>query len=133
MILVDTSVWIDFFNRAHSPEAQLMARLIDSRGPVCVTEIIVMEILQGIRDDMVWHHSRASLLSYPRISPRGIETYLEASQIYRLCQKRGARVGSPVDCLIAAIAIENGVSLFHKDADYRKIADHTFLKEYKSD
>jgi hypothetical protein len=126
--LVDTSVWVDFLRGTDSPERRALHRLIEGEEDVAVTEIILTEILQGIKDDRDFRATRDYLLEFPIYRPRGTETYLEAARIYRGCRKRGKTVRKTVDCIIAAICIENGLVILHKDADFDALGACTGLK-----
>ena len=128
MILVDTSVWIDFLNGERSVHREILHRLIEDGEDVCITEIILTEILQGIKSDRDFLKVKEYLIDFPFYSPRGVETYLKAARIYRDCRKRGKTVRKTVDCIIAAIAIENGLTLLHKDSDFDHISACAPLK-----
>ena len=118
MILVDTSVWIDFLIGKDTPHRRLLHRLIESDEDICITEIILTEILQGIRDDALYETTKDYLLEFPVITPKGIESYISAADIYRKCRKKGKTVRKTVDCIIAAIVRENDVKLLHNNADF---------------
>jgi predicted nucleic acid-binding protein len=131
MILVDTSVWIDFLKGANSRERYALHRLIEDEEDISITEIILTEILQGIKEDKDFKRVKDYFLEFPIYSPRGIETYLKAAEIYRDCRKKGKTVRKTVDCIIAAICMENGLSLLHKDNDFDIIRACTGLKCYE--
>jgi len=118
MILVDTSVWIDFLIGKDTPHRRLLHRLIESDEDIYITEIILTEILQGIRDDALYETTKDYLLEFPVITPKGIESYISAADIYRKCRKKGKTVRKTVDCIIAAIVRENDVKLLHNNADF---------------
>ena len=128
MILVDTSVWIDFLRGRNTPSRSMLHDLITGDEDLCITGIIVTEILQGIRDDKANSETREYLLDYPVYDPSGVMTYVEAANIYRRCQKKGKTVRRTIDCVIAAIALENDLTVFHNDSDFDLIADCTALK-----
>lgn len=128
MILVDTSVWIDFLKGANSIHRETLHRLIEEDEDICITEIILTEILQGIKSDRDFRKLKDYLLEFPIYSPKGTETYLRAAQIYRDCRKKGKTVRKTVDCIIAAIAVENNLSVFHKYSDFDLIAACTSLR-----
>lgn len=128
MILVDTSVWIDFFAGTPSPQARLLQRLITEDQDIALTSLILMEILQGIREDSVFDETMVALLAFPFIEPQGIRTYLKAAQISRRCRKLGRAIRHGVDILIAAIALEYGTTLLHRDRDFETIAACTPLR-----
>jgi len=118
MILVDTSVWIDFLIGRDTPPRRLLHRLIESEEDICITEIILTEILQGIRDDALYETTKEYLLEFPVIKPKGIDSYVLAADIYRQCRKQGKTVRKTVDCIIAAIALENKLMFLHNDTDF---------------
>ncbi len=131
MILVDTSVWIDFLNGANTREQHVLHRLIEEEEDISITEIILTEILQGIKEDENFKRVKDYLLEFPIHIPNGTETYLKAAELYRDCRKKGKTVRKTVDCIIAAICIENGLTLLHKDSDFDIIGTCTGLKCYK--
>lgn len=122
MILVDTGVWIDFFRGRDTPYRSILHELIAGDEDLCLTGIILTEILQGIKDDKTNRETREYLLEFPVYNPSGITTYIEAANIYRQCTKKGKTIRKTLDCLIAAVAIENDLTLFHNDADFDRIA-----------
>jgi predicted nucleic acid-binding protein len=128
MILVDTSVWIDFFRGRNTPYRSMLHELIADDEDLSITGIILTEILQGIRDDKVNRETREYLLDYPLFDPSGAATYIEAANIYRHCLRKGKTVRKTIDCLIAAVAIENDLTLFHNDSDFDDIAQCTALR-----
>ena len=130
MILVDTTVWIDFFKGSNSRHGKGLHQLIDEEEDICLTAIHLAEILQGIKDDLSHEQVKRYLLDFPIYHPRGLPTYLHASDIYRLCRRQGKTIRKTADCIIAAIAIENHLTLFHNDRDFERIADCTRLTIY---
>jgi len=125
VILVDTSIWVDFIrNPASIPEMRDTFPSFVTCGPV------IQEVLQGL--DMHQPASvlfRESLLALTRLSdPLPVETFLNAAEIFRQGRRRGYTIRSGVDCLIAAIAIENNLELWHRDRDFSTIAHYTPLR-----
>jgi len=124
MMLVDTSVWIELLNGkvgSKLTEADLLD--IVTCGP------ILQEVLQGLSDDPASEALRESLLALPVLSnPVPIALFLSAAEIYRLGRAKGYTIRSSTDCLIAAIAIENGVPVWHKDRDFEAVARYTSLR-----
>ncbi len=128
MILADTSVWIDFLSGKETPFRHLLHEFIERGEDICITEIILTEILQGIKDDAVYETTKTYLLEFPLIKPSGTDTYVAAADIYRACRKHGKTVRKTIDCIIAAIVHESGVHLFHNDADFETIKKCVGLK-----
>lgn len=122
LVLVDTSVWVDFLTGAVSAQRHELHRLIDDGKSVILTGLIVMEILQGIRRDRHFDAIRAQLDLYPIVEPSGMTTYVQAASLYRRCRQQGITVRSPIDCLISVIAVESGATLLHKDRDFTAIS-----------
>jgi len=130
MILVDTSVWVDFLRGVNSRQHRILHSLIENEEDIAVTEIILTEILQGIKEDKNYQKVKDYLLEFPIHKPNATETYLKAAQIYRDCRKKGKTVRKTVDCIIAAICMENDLTLLHKDSDFELIESYTTLKCY---
>ena len=130
MIVVDTTVWIDFFNGAGTPEDYHLQQLITAGGSLALTDLIFCEILQGIREDAAFERTRSLLLLYPILRIERLTTFEHSAQIYRTCRKRGLTVRKTIDCLIAALCIEADVELFHKDSDFDAIARVAPLRVY---
>lgn len=124
MILVDTSVWIGLLNgpfRRGLSEDDLAGFV--TCGP------ITQEVLQGLRPVTASLAFREAFLSLTRIGdPLTISTFLEAADIYAEGRRRGVTIRSGMDCLIAAIAIENNVPVWHHDRDFTAIARYTRLR-----
>jgi hypothetical protein len=128
MILVDTSIWIPFFNGTPVKTSEMLSRLIDREEDICLSDFILMEILQGFKSDKEFEMARKYLLRFPVYSPAGISSYIRASQIYRKCRKQGLTLQNSVDCIIAQTAIENDLILLHRDRDFDRIASVVRLK-----
>ena len=126
MILVDTSVWIDFFNGYQSKEEQVLKSLLQAEEDICLAGIHVMEILQGIKQKKSFLKTERYLREFPVIVP-DLDLYILASLIFNTCQKKGHTVNS-ADCLIAATAIENDLVLLHKDKDFEYVQARTDLQ-----
>jgi predicted nucleic acid-binding protein len=132
VILADTSVWVDFLRGEDSPQRRMLHRLIEDEEDIAISEIIFTEILQGIKNDREFQAIKDDLLDFPMYGPKGIETYLHAVRIYRDCRKKGKTIRSTIDCIIAAICIENDLVLLHKDRDFDLIQASTSLRVMKA-
>lgn len=128
MILVDTTVWVDFFRGTDSRVNRALHRLIEDEDDLCLTSLNLTEILQGIRHDAFFEETKRSLLDFPLFEPEGLSTYLHAADIYRTCRQRGKTIRSTIDCLIAVIAIEYKLTLIHNNRDFARIAACTRLR-----
>ena len=124
MILVDSSVWIDFFNSAPGPAGDELRELIRDAEPFALTGVVVTEILQGLTRDA--RRIEQYLSQWELLEPRGFRTYREAAAIFRLARSKGVSL-TTIDALIAAIALEHRVSVFTLDRDFSRIARLTGL------
>lgn len=126
-VLVDTSVWIDFFNGRPGAAADALARLLDDEDEVLTCGLIVAELLQGVRRD----RQRTTIERYLRdmewLSPREPETFLAAARLFRELRARGVTVRSTIDCIVARLAAEDGAYLLARDRDLEMIAESGLL------
>lgn len=127
MILVDTSIWFALLNarpRTGISEKDLLNFV--TCGPV------VQEVLQGLRDDARSEAFRAAFLSLPVLSdPLPLSLFLGGADIYRQGREKAYAIRFSTDCLIAAIAIQNKVPVWHKDRDFEAISKFTSLRIYR--
>jgi len=123
VLLVDSSVWIDFLAGRTTKAVKYFREQLEARETFALTELIYLEVLQGVREPdtakKVSTYLRGQLLLAPR---RGLQTYDAAADLYRRCRIAGVTVRSTIDCLIAQIAVEYGAVLLHSDRDYEHIA-----------
>ncbi len=130
--LVDTSVWIDFFNGVKTASSMTLHKLIEAEQSICISDIILAETLQGFRRDADFEAAKAHLLLFPVYSLQSPDGYLKAAQLYRMCRKKGVTIRKTIDCLIAQTAIDHGLILLHKDSDFDKIASVSDLQIHAS-
>ena len=123
MLLVDTSVWIDFLAGRTTRAVEHFRGRLEAREAFALTELIYLEVLQGVRDPdaarKVSAYLRGQLFLAPR---RGLQTYDAAADLYRRCRAAGVTVRSTIDCLVAQTAVDYGMVLLHSDRDYERIA-----------
>lgn len=124
MILVDSSVWIDFFSSSPGAAGKELRRMIDGAEPVTLTGIVLTEILQGLTRDVERIELYLSL--WDMLEPNGFSTYREAAAISRLARANGVSL-TTIDTLIAAIALERRATVFTLDKDFSRIARITNL------
>ena len=130
MILVDTTVWIDFFSGKPCTHVTALEQLLQTCEDICICGIILAEVLQGIRSDSD-HTKTKNYFESLVFLPMTRATFLRSSQIYRTLRKKGITIRTPLDCMIASVAIEHRLPLLHKDRDFDKIAKHTSLEVMK--
>ena len=127
MILVDTSVWIDFFAGRDLPHVATLEKLILDNEDLALCGIILTEILQGIADDTT-HRRVRGYLSPLIMLPMLEAIFVRAADIYRKLRKKGITVRKTNDCIIAATALEHHCQLLHNDKDFSPIEKHCSLK-----
>lgn len=123
MILVDTSVWIDFFRGNTLPYVQRLEQWIEQGENIVLCGVILTEILQGIREESSYQRTRC-YLAVLRLLPMTKDVFVEAAQIYRALRAQGITVRKPIDCMIAATALVYKAALLHNDHDFLLIAQH---------
>jgi hypothetical protein len=127
-VLVDTSVWVDFFNGYPSAQEKSLSRLIAGDDEILTSGVIVAEVFQGLRRDK----GRAEIVRLFRellfVEPSGMDTYLRAADVYRTLRRRGVTVRSTIDCLIAVVAEENECDVLARDRDLHTILGSGLLK-----
>ncbi|MGH9400293.1 MAG: type II toxin-antitoxin system VapC family toxin [Thermoanaerobaculia bacterium] len=116
-VLVDTSVWADFFNGFGSPQQKALSRLIAGEDEICTCGVVVSEVFQGLRRPGGRGEIEGLFRELVFLEPAGIEAYLRAARVYRLLRRRGVTVRSTIDCLISVIAEENGCEVLSRDRD----------------
>lgn len=128
MILVDSSVWIDFFSSSPGRAGNELRRMIEQAEPFALTGVVAAEILQGlIRDE---GRIEGYLAMWEMLEPKGFSTYREAAAIFRLARSKGISL-TTIDTLIAAIAIERDASLFSLDKEFLRVSRITPLRLYR--
>jgi predicted nucleic acid-binding protein len=122
MLLIDTSVWIDFFNDPESPSAKFIDEYLSASRPACINAIVEMEILQGIRDEKSYVQTKIFLKDFQYYDTVPQSYFDLAIDIYRSCRKKGITIRKSTDCLIAANCIIEGLQIAHRDRDFSAIA-----------
>lgn len=118
MILVDSSVWVDFFSSSPGRAGAELRRMISDSEPFALTGVVVAEVLQGLTRDA--SRIEQFLAQWDMLEPGGFATYREAAAIYRAARARGISL-TTIDTLIAAIALEHSASVFTLDQDFSRI------------
>ena len=132
MLVVDSSVWIDFFNAADEPAAQLLEQLLD-RGEVrlVVPDLVLFEVLRGFRHERDFRQARV-LLQTLSIEPiGGTEQAFAAVDHYRSLRAAGITVYSAIDVLVATFCIERDYALLHRDRDFDAFEDLRGLRTWR--
>ena len=127
MILVDSSVWIDFFRSADTPQVALLDSVF-GRSPLAVGDLIAAEMLQGIRDEREFKWIKKTLDAFEHIDLAGYDLAVKASKHYRSLRALGITIRKTIDTLIATRCIEDGLTLLHADRDFLPFSQHLGLK-----
>ena len=134
MILIDTSIWIELFRDKSGRILQIFRKRIKN-DYYAITRFTQIELLQGARDEADWQKLEEYLESQLYIEATE-KTWRNAARIYFELRRKGLTINSPIDCLIAEIAIESGSLLIHRDKDFIKISkmkplDSEYLELHK--
>lgn len=127
-ILVDTSVWIDFFNNKDSVHSNLLTSFIKNGEKIFICPIIYQEILQGIKDDYKFEEIKNIILNFNILDDNIMLITNEAIDLYRNLRKKGITIRKSVDCLIASYALVNNLHLFFIDKDFENIYQNSEMK-----
>jgi predicted nucleic acid-binding protein len=117
VVIVDTTVWIDYFRDARNAEVRWLNAEIE-RQRLGMIDIILCEVLQGIPDERTFEAVFAELSSCEIFPTGGTEFAVAAARNYRILRQRGHTVRRTIDCLIATFCLKEGHSLLHRDRDF---------------
>ena len=117
MVIVDTTVWIDYLGDISNSQTNWLVRELGQQ-PLGLTDIILCEVLQGIRSDAAFAGVRHDLERFHIYSTGGSELAVAAAQNYRRLRQAGQTVRTTIDCLIATFCLQAGHSLLHRDRDF---------------
>jgi predicted nucleic acid-binding protein len=126
VILVDSSVWIDYFRGRRSAQTDRLDELL-SQQPILIGDIILTEVLQGFTSDSDFNKALRMLASIELIEIGGREVAIQAARNYRLLRARGVTVRKTIDTLIATRCIEDGIPLLFSDRDFQPFVDYLGL------
>ncbi|MCL1961699.1 MAG: PIN domain nuclease [Desulfovibrionaceae bacterium] len=133
MLVVDSSVWIDFFNARESAARNELRRLLDGgRIRLVVPDLVLYEVLRGFRHERAMRQARQLLQTFS-VEPCGSQAVaLAAAEHYRHLRALGITVRSAIDVMIAAFCIERDYLLLHNDRDYDALAAHCGLRVWNN-
>lgn len=130
MLLVDTTVWIDFFAGKTTPQVSVLELMISESEDICVCGIVLTEVLQGIRDDGRYRKTKAHFDNFVFLTMTRA-AFVRSAEMYRSLRKKGITVRKPLDCMIAAVALAHNVQILHNDRDFDPIEKRFGLKVVK--
>ncbi len=117
MVIVDTTVWVDYFRGVVNPATDWVHAELD-RQRLGLTDVILCEVLQGVRDDIAAKEVERQLLKLAVLDMCGTDLAREAARNYRMLRRRGHTVRKTIDCLIATFCIREQHALLHSDRDF---------------
>lgn len=128
MIVVDSSVWIDFLNGRNAPHVRRLRMLLGDEE-VIVGDLMLCEVLQGLDSERASQEIEALLRRFDIVSMAGDAIAVAAARNFRSLRRRGITVRKTIDLLIGTWCIENRMPLLHNDGDFRPMARHLGLVE----
>lgn len=117
MVIVDTTVWIDFLNGVQTPQTDWLDAEVEKQR-LGLTDLILCEILQGVKTDEQATKTQRELTKFEVMPMRGIDLAVAAAQNLRKLRAEGRKVRKTVDCLIATFCLTDGHALLHSDRDF---------------
>jgi hypothetical protein len=127
MLVVDSTVWIDYFNGVESPQTDYLHQIAD-QIPMLVGDLILAEVLQGFRDDTDFETARRALGKYIQVEMVNPELALQSARNFCLLRRKGVTVRKTIDSLIATYCMENEHDLLHNDNDFDGYESHLGLR-----
>lgn len=127
MILVDSSVWIDYFRGVSTPQCEVLDGLLGNE-PLAIGDLILVEVLQGFGSDRDFNQARKLLASLTMIDIGGKDVAIQAARNFRALRALGVTVRKTIDTLIATRCIENRLPLLYSDRDFDPFVEHLGLR-----
>jgi predicted nucleic acid-binding protein len=122
MILVDSSVWIDYFRGARNLQTEQLDLLLEQGdADIGVADLVVFEVLRGFNSPRAQQEAQTMLLSIAVVEIGGISNAMNAAVLYRRLREQGRTVHSPIDVLLASYCMTHGHTLLHRDADFESL------------
>ena len=122
MILVDSSVWIDFFRGDRTASSTALARCLgDSSIEVGMADLVLFEVMRGFREGALMRQAQQLMEALPQVEIGGTQHVLKAAERYRRLRAKGRTIRSPIDILLASYCMTHGHVLLHRDADFESL------------
>jgi len=128
VIVVDSSVWIDYFTGKQTPATDKLNSVLGVER-VAIGDLMLAEVLQGFRIDREFRQARRLLLSLTVLNILNIDIALKSATNYRELRKKGITVRQTVDTIIATYCVEHKLPLLHSDRDFQPFHDHLKLQD----
>lgn len=130
MILVDTSVWVDYFNGVGNVHTDWLDSAL-GREPIIIGDIVIAEVLQGFQSDRDFRTARTLLENIPFMEMVGKEVAIRSAEHYRLLRGKGVTVRKTIDVMIGTFCIYHDIDLLHRDRDFVPMEEYLNLKSVK--
>lgn len=130
MVIVDTSVWIDFLKGRETKQVQKLEELLSEETDIFITGLIYQEVLTGIKSKKEREKVRSELEHFVLVNP-SLDTHIQAAEIFDGCKKKGFTIRSIIDCLIASLTLEYDLTILENDKDYTFISEVYPLKTFR--
>jgi hypothetical protein len=130
MTLVDSSVWINYFNGKISPETDWLDAALGKK-PIIIGDLILIEVLQGFRAEKDFKTAQKLLLTFPCMEMVGQELAIKSASNYRLLRKKGVTITKTIDVIIGTFCLEYRLALLHEDKDFDPMEKHLKLEIVK--
>jgi predicted nucleic acid-binding protein len=127
VILVDSSVWIDYFRGNRTPQAERLDALLGGE-PLAIGDLILTEVLQGFASDKDFNQAKKLLTSLVVVNLGGSGIAIQSAKNYRTLRALGVTIRKTIDTLIATRCIEDGYTLLHSDQDFEPFVTHLGLR-----
>lgn len=127
MILVDSSVWVDYLKGTINPQTEKLHDLLGSE-PLAIGDLILTEVLQGFADERDFERARKLLTSLTVVNLGGQATAIQAARNFRKLRQIGITIRKTIDVIIATFCIENEYKLLHNDRDFDPFVKHLGLR-----
>ena len=127
MLIVDTSVWVDYFNGIENPQTDYLHTIVD-RTPILIGDLILAEVLQGLRNDSDFEKVRRTLGKFAQVNMVSTALAVQSARNFRFLRQQGITVRKTIDSLIATYCIEQGHHLLHNDSDFDGYEKHLGLQ-----
>ena len=127
MLIVDSTVWIDYFNGVENPQTDHLHQIAD-KTPILIGDLILAEVLQGFRNDADFEKARRAFGKYIQVEMVSPRLALQSARNYRMLRSKGVTVRKTIDSLIATYCIENEHELLHNDSDFDGYEKHLGLR-----
>ena len=127
MLIVDSTVWVDYFNGVENPQTDYLEKIAD-KALILIGDLILAEVLQGFRDDADFEKARRAFGKYLQVEMVNPALALKSARNYRLLRRKGITVRKTIDSLIATYCIENDHELLHTDSEFDGYEKHLELR-----